>query len=103
MALLNTIELLYFSGTAGNSLSGNNDVIFTTRDVDNDSSDKNCANMRHGAWWFKNCGVSHLNGEYLRGIQQRYMGIRWKGFKGTNYSHKFSEMKVGPSDICKTQ
>ena len=97
-------RLIYFLGTAGNSLSRNNNMSFTTRDVDNDKWKENCARARHGAWWFKKCAAqSHLNGEYLGGAHNKnVMGIQWRSFKGSNYSYKIAEMKVGPGDICKS-
>ena len=88
---------LYFTGTAGDSLSYHNGMKFSTKDVDNDiSSGGNCAQEYHGAWWFGNCFYSHLNGTYLGGhyIRKRE-GIVWRDFKGNSYSYKVTEMKVG--------
>ncbi len=88
---------VYFTGTAGNSLLVHNGMEFTTHDVDNDLSNSNCALDRHGPWWFKRCGFAHLNGEYLGGRHnQSKEGIRWSKFKGSYYSYKVAEMKVGP-------
>ena len=71
---------------------------FTTQDVDNDVSPaKNCAQDKHGAWWFYLCNKAHLNGEYLRGRHnQYYKGILWAHSKGVYYSYKVAEMKVSP-------
>ena len=86
------------TGTAGDSLGYNNGMKFTTQDVDNDLlSGVNCAQDRHGAWWFRSCSWAHLNGEYLRGgHNQLYKGIMWHDFKGDYYSYKVAEMKVAP-------
>ncbi len=71
---------------------------FSTQDVENDRrSDYNCAQDRHGAWWFLSCSYAHLNGEYLGGRHNQYKkGILWRRFKGRYYSYKVAEMKVAP-------
>ena len=84
-------------GTAEDSLGYHNGMKFTTQDVDNDPWSGNCAQGRHGAWWFRMCSAVHLNGEYLRGRHnQRWKGILWYQFKGGDYSYKVAEMKVAP-------
>ena len=41
---------------------------FTTKDRDNDQyGGGNCAISRRGAWWYKSCDDSNLNGLYLSG------------------------------------
>ena len=86
-----------FTGTAGDSLRTQNGMKFTTKDVDNDiHSARNCAQTWHGAWWFRQCHLSHLNGEYLGGRHiQQGKGIISDDFKGGYYSYKVTEMKVG--------
>ncbi|XP_048740719.2 ficolin-2-like [Ostrea edulis] len=55
-----------YSGTAGDSLKYHNGMEFSTRDQDNDPWDTvNCAVGRQGAWWYKKCDKSNLNGEYI--------------------------------------
>ncbi len=90
---------VYFTGTAGDSLLGDNRMKFTTQDVDNDPSPpRNCAQSFPGAWWFdKVCSYAHLNGRYLRSSHnQEWEGIYWRDFKGKYYSYKIAEMKVAP-------
>ncbi|KAK3101749.1 hypothetical protein FSP39_006105 [Pinctada imbricata] len=60
-----------YSGTAGDSLSGDTDqnVVhayqrFSTKDMDNDQSTASCAQKYKGGWWYKSCHMSNLNGEY---------------------------------------
>ena len=65
---------------------------FTTQDVDNDLWSYNCAQSHQGAWWFNNCGHSHLNGRHHN---QGVKGIIWYDFKRNDYSLKVAEMKVG--------
>ena len=50
---------------------------FSTKDQDNDESG-NCAEQYQGAWWYKSCYVSNLNGMY-NGTNDK--GIVWQGFK----------------------
>ena len=92
---------IYFTGTAGDSLTYTNVMKFSTKDVDNDTSPgTHCAQRWHGAWWFGNCMNAHLNGEYLGGSHQRGKeGLLWLTFKGLDYSLKGSEMKAGPDKI----
>jgi len=83
---------IYF---AGNSLASSNLMMFTTKDLDHDKTSMNCAHGRHGAWWFNNCGFSHLNGEYLP-RQTNTRGVRWYQWGNSNKSLKFAEMKMRP-------
>ena len=91
-----TIVIGGYTGTAGDSLTTDNMMKFTTKDKDNDvHSTFNCALRYSGAWWFKYCFHVHLNGPYSRSSSvSTWHGIIWNGFKGNQYSLKFTEMKV---------
>nr|XP_039273447.1 fibrinogen-like protein A [Styela clava] len=72
-----------YSGDDIDRMSYHNQQYFTTYDVDNDSNGGNCARQFNGAWWYKSCYHSNLNGKYDSHFS-------WVG----NLS--FSEMKIHP-------
>ncbi|XP_022107436.1 ficolin-2-like isoform X2 [Acanthaster planci] len=92
------LRVARYSGTAGNSLARLQRVrpAFSTKDRDNDSDDtKNCAVTYSGAWWYRSCHSSNLNGMYLRGWTGLHaQGIIWFHWKGNRYSLKRTEMKI---------
>ena len=70
----------YSAGTAGDSLSYHDLQKFSTKDNDNDPDFVNCANLFSGAWWYKTCYYSNLNGKYS---DKSGRGIRWYHFRNT--------------------
>ena len=61
---------------------------FSTYDRDNDlDTTSNCAAVWVGAWWFKSCSYSDLNGKWGDGLY-------WKNSKDKDIHATFSEMKV---------
>ncbi|XP_022097576.1 ficolin-3-like [Acanthaster planci] len=69
--------------TAGDALSYNRGLPFSTKDRDNDEyNSSHCAVVLHGAWWFGKCGFSHLNGRYYSISEEiLFPGIVWYKWK----------------------
>ncbi|XP_015748709.1 PREDICTED: ficolin-2-like [Acropora digitifera] len=86
-----------YNGTAGDSMTYHNGMRFSTKDQDNDLRSDSCAETFKGAWWYKTCHESNLNGQYLGGPHKTFAdGINWLAFRGYYYSLKRSEMKLRP-------
>nr|XP_006824888.1 PREDICTED: fibrinogen-like protein 1-like [Saccoglossus kowalevskii] len=93
-----TLHLGQYSGTAGDAMRIYKNLDgqpFSTYDRDNDIFIYNCASSWRGAWWFRACASSHLNGLYFPQVNN-YMGIVWK----TWYSDtlKSATMKIQKTD-----
>jgi len=92
------ISIGAYTGTAGDSLFYHEGRKFTTLDEDNDEYDSgNCAVMHLGAWWYRSCHWSNLNGDYnntMVTIDGR--GIVWYTWLGDRYSLRQTEMKLQP-------
>ncbi|KAM7440460.1 hypothetical protein ABFA07_010398 [Porites harrisoni] len=88
-----TLTASGYNGTSGDSLSYHNNMMFSTTDIDNDKWESgSCSNDLTGGWWFNDCHMSNLNGQYL-GNTKAYNGVGWARFKH-NLSLKFVEMKM---------
>ena len=91
-----TLNIAGYTGTAGNSLTRHSGMQFSTKDRDNDQlSGGNCASSsnRHGAWWYKDCTDSNLNGLYRSGLDG-WAGVYWYYFLNNGISLKFAQMKL---------
>ena len=98
---LYTLTVSGYSGNAGDSLSIQNGMKFSTYDKDNDLWGDNCAVVFKGAWWYNACHKSNLNGAYLGtrsngGTIKTYAdGVIWYDLKSMfYYSLKTSVMMV---------
>ena len=72
------VKVAAYTGSAGDSLSFHYNMPFSTIDVDNDEYRGSCPIDHQGAWWFKSCYKSHLNGRY----DKNKKGITWMSWKG---------------------
>ena len=82
-----------YGGDAGDSLVYHNGMKFSTKDSDNDQHGGNCAITHQGAWWYKNCHGSNLNGVYINdGSSMDHHGLIWSHWKYNVM--KFTEMKI---------
>ena len=94
------ITVIGYNGTSGDSLSYHNNMIFSTRDRDNDMwKTGSCSNDLTGGWWFNDCRNSNLNGQF-KGNTKAYSGIGWIRFKH-NLSLKFVEIKMRAQSFLK--
>ncbi|XP_071837595.1 uncharacterized protein [Apostichopus japonicus] len=93
-----------YSGTAdkdgvlpgGLALSAHLNSAFSTFDRDNDiTGSYNCAVIYHGAWWYKDCAASNLNGDYMA-ADDNQSSINWFDLPGGQYNIKYTEMKIRP-------
>ncbi|XP_076063812.1 microfibril-associated glycoprotein 4-like [Oratosquilla oratoria] len=92
-----------YTGDAGDSLSYHSGRKFSTHDNDNDEDKRNCAVTYKGAWWYKSCHESNLNGKYLKGTTESTGdGVVWHHWRGGHYSLRSSEMKIRPSAYLRT-
>ena len=84
-----------FSGNAGDSMAYHNGMKFSTKDRDNDIEPYNCAMYFEGAWWFKACYLSYLNGRHPSAAktyeEKKY--ISWKTLNNQVGGWTMSEMK----------
>ena len=81
----------FLKGDAGDSLTYHNQMQFSTRDNVNDLHG-DCATGAQGAWWYKRCYESNLNGRYPTLLS-------WRGFNGDSNFLKKTEMKIRPSQF----
>ena len=63
------ITVVGYNGTSGDSLSYHNNIMFSTRDKDNDMwKTGSCSNDLTGGWWFNDCHNSNLQRYWLGSI-----------------------------------
>ncbi|XP_030593801.1 microfibril-associated glycoprotein 4-like [Archocentrus centrarchus] len=92
----------FTGGTAGDSLSNQNSMKFTTYDKDQDLWDKNCAQYYLGGFWYNQCHMTNPNGMYAPqgAIVYENVHVIWHAWKGWNYSLKTIAMKIRSSAKC---
>ncbi|XP_053624592.1 angiopoietin-related protein 4-like isoform X2 [Plodia interpunctella] len=92
-----------YYGTAGDSLSYHAGQKFSTLDVDNDEWKDGACSMEHGgAWWYKECDKSNLNGKYsLTNEDQRGQTMYWISFKSPDLPLSKTKMMIRPLPASK--
>jgi len=91
------IKIGEYTGTAGNSLEIHNNMMFTTRDRDNDQSPNNCANHEHkkGGWWYNLCSWANLNGVYYpETYTEDNHGIHWRTYRDSYVTPRFKHVSM---------
>nr|XP_025044870.1 ficolin-2-like [Pelodiscus sinensis] len=73
----------FLLGTSGDSLTGHNNMLFSTKDRQQDPGSNKCATTYKGAWWYSSCHTSNLNGMYWLGAHSSFAdGVNWHTGKG---------------------
>ncbi|XP_039192446.1 tenascin-X-like isoform X11 [Crotalus tigris] len=91
------LHLGSYRGTAGDALSYHSGSVFSTRDRDPNRVIIPCAISYRGAWWYRNCHYTNLNGLYAN--NRDHQGVNWFNWKGFEFSIPFTEMKLRPSSF----
>lgn len=85
--------LLHYA--VGDSLRYHLNYPFSTKDRDNDVSSSNCAVDHYGAWWYRECRQSNLNGKFTA-PDGAISSIYWLELPGPDYNIKYTEMMIRP-------
>ena len=85
--------------------NGNNGMMFTTRDRDNDqNSGVNCASDWHsGGWWYRGCTSINLNGNYEGDVIPTHTGILVRYIDTTDFSPSFTKAVTSVEMIIRTR
>ena len=90
-------------GGTHDSMVPQNGSPFSTRDRDNDAWSRNCAAVYGGAWWYKACFYSNLNGKYVLhtpedgGVANPRDAGRLSWYNGSRFIHYTKvQMKIRP-------
>lgn len=90
------LQVTGYSGNAGDSLDGSNNMKFTTLDQDNDRSSRNCATEYRSAGWFNICHRANPNGPYTDSEKTGGVYITWYYWKNSYISLKSIQLMIRP-------
>ncbi|XP_050088689.1 fibrinogen-like protein A [Anopheles aquasalis] len=86
-------DLGSYNGTAGDAMTYNKGMKFTTKDRENDlDASLQCAHYREGAWWHNDCTDANLNGRYINANDEKSMS--WAYFKRIFQGLGYSRMMI---------
>ncbi|XP_017465768.1 PREDICTED: ryncolin-1-like [Rhagoletis zephyria] len=87
-----------YTGNARHGLRYHKGSKFSTFDRDNDANPGiNCAERWRGAWWYTECYMSNLNGDYSQ--KDNGQGVTWNGIQ-MDESLEFAQMMIRPTEKC---
>lgn len=74
---------------------GINNMMFSTKDQDNDVWPGNCAEVYQPGWWHNECHWTNPNGVYLAGINSKQaVGITYEPWRSHNCSLKSTRLML---------
>lgn len=77
------------------TVRGINNMMFSTKDQDNDKWSDNCAEVYQSGWWHNECHCANPNGVYLAGNNSiSAVGIVYEPRRGDFYSLKSTHLMV---------
>ncbi|XP_053687271.1 microfibril-associated glycoprotein 4-like [Sabethes cyaneus] len=86
-------ELGPYTGTGSDSFEYHRGMKFSTYDRDNDQFASSCAETYQGAWWYKGCYYSNLNGKYKSG-KVDVTSMCWNSFPRATVGLQRSKMMI---------
>lgn len=82
----------YQTSPAGDAMADHNNMLFSTKDRDNDDKvDVDCAAEDKGGWWYGSCGPANLNGLYGQTSAQRK--LKWRTWTNNEIINE-AEIKI---------
>ncbi|XP_059179593.1 angiopoietin-4-like [Physella acuta] len=87
------IQFTYKISNVDNSFETQNSMAFSTIDRENDmDSNRNCAQIFKGGWWYNYCHLVNVNGVWEGTIYGE--GLNWESLTGSYESLEYVEMKL---------
>lgn len=90
------LTLSGYSGNIGDKFSNHNQMMFSTKNQDNDAYGGSCAQLYHGGWWYNSCHYTNLNGLYAPSALNDWKYNCWGYWKGNYEALKTTQMMIRP-------